>query len=97
MSLWTEEEIVKLRQALAEGKKASEVQLEGRSAASIAAKMSRLRKNKTKPWTTAERQILVDYYKIIPMEQLLEMLPERTAGSVRGQASWLKARGWNIL
>ena len=97
MSLWTETEEAEIRKAIYAGKKATEVQLPGRTTAAIAAKMSRMRGNdKTKPWTQEERQILVEYYKEIPMKALLDMLPGRTAGSVRGQVSWLKARGWNI-
>jgi len=94
---WTDAEIKILLAAIYEGKKSTEVDLPGRSASSIAAKMSRLRgKSKQKGWSHEEREILKENYNKLKMSELLELLPERTAGSVRGQVSFLRARGWPI-
>ena len=51
---------------------------------------------KNKPWTKEERQTLKDYYCNIPMDELLEKLPGRTAGSGRSQVYYLRKRGWTF-
>ena len=92
MTLWTEEEEKYLREALRAGKKPADVKLAGRTQSAISVKMSRMRYQKQKRWTDRERKILKEFYNNIPMEELLEKLPGRTAGSVRGQVSRLKAK-----
>lgn len=94
---WTKEEISIIQKAIAAGLKSTEITLPGRSQSAIAAKMSRLRgKNKKQPWSHEEREILKNFYGEITMNELLEKLPGRTAGSVRGQVSFLRARGWPL-
>jgi|TARA_B100001059_G_scaffold80792_1_gene78726 hypothetical protein len=46
------------------------------------------------PWSTSERHVLRDYYYVLGMEHLLEVLPGRTPNSIRKQVAYLKKRGW---
>jgi len=99
MSLWTEKEVEIILEGMAAGLKPSELvdKLPGRNLNAVSVKMSRLRSGtKQKSWGQSERQILVEYYNKCSMEELMEMLPGRTAGSIRGQVSYLRARGWSI-
>lgn len=98
--LWTEDEIKIIYDAINEGKKAVDIvdKLPGRNVNAISVKMSRLkgREKRKSGWTHEEREILKKYYKECTTEELLEKLPGRTAGSIRGQVSYLRARGWSI-
>lgn len=41
---------------------------------------------KNKPWTEAEKQILIQYYPILPNEELLDMLHDRTLVAIKTMA-----------
>ena len=53
-----------------------------------------MKKYDKQPWSTAERHVLRDYYYVLGMEHLLEVLPGRTPNSIRKQVAYLKKRGW---
>ena len=53
-----------------------------------------MKKYDKQPWSSEERQVLRDYYYILDMELLLEVLPIRTPNSIRKQVAYLKKRGW---
>ena len=48
------------------------------------------------PWTTDERKVLSDYYYIIPLEELMLILPKRTTRAIRSQVNYLKKKGYRF-
>ena len=55
-----------------------------------------LRKRQNQRWRREERDILKQYYGVISIEELQEMLPNRSEGSIRGQVAYLKKCGWSF-
>ena len=53
-----------------------------------------MKKYDKQPWSDSERHVLRDYYYVLGMEHLLEILPGRTPNSIRKQVAYLKKRGW---
>jgi|7_EtaG_2_1085326.scaffolds.fasta_scaffold192264_1 hypothetical protein len=51
---------------------------------------------KKRPWTVEEKQILKDNYGVLPLKDLLELLPSRTENSIYKQVSYLRQRGWTF-
>ena len=49
-----------------------------------------------RPWSGAERGILLAYYYILPREELFEKLPDRTPGAITKQVFHLRAKGWRF-
>ena len=96
--MWTEIEIKIVLKAIAAGLKPVDIQhaLPSRSLSAITVKMCRLRSNKQAPWSHEEREILREFYGRVSSQDLLELLPGRTKGSIRGQVSYLRKRGWQI-
>ncbi len=47
-----------------------------------------------RPWSGAERGILLAYYYTIPREELYKKLPDRTPGAITKQVFHLRAKGW---
>ena len=71
----------------------------GRSESAVRGKRSRLKIHSgvsTSQWTMDERQILRENYGKVARETMEELLPSRTWDSIRSQASYLRARKWNI-
>ena len=55
-----------------------------------------MRNYKQEPWSYKERQILTNYYYMVSTNELLELLPKRTAESCRTQALRLRREGWHF-
>jgi len=55
-----------------------------------------MKKYKKKPWTNAERKVLLTKYKYIDIDQLAEYLPGRSITAIRSQAWYLRKRGLNF-
>ena len=53
-----------------------------------------MKKYEKQPWTSDERNVLRDYYYVLSMEQLLDILPGRSPNAIRKQVAYLKKRGW---
>lgn len=53
-----------------------------------------MKKYDKQPWSSDERNVLRDYYYILDMQALLDVLPDRTPNSIRKQVAYLKKRGW---
>lgn len=53
-----------------------------------------MKKYDKQPWSTSERQVLRDYYYILSIENLIQVLPGRSPNSIRKQVAYLKKRGW---
>lgn len=49
-----------------------------------------------KGWTTEELHTLKKFYKVIPMSDLLELLPDRTESSIYNKVLYLRKRGWTF-
>ena len=43
-----------------------------------------------------EKQTLKKYYGVLPLKDLLPMLPGRTENSIYKQVSYLRQRGWTF-
>ena len=69
-----------------------------RTEGAVRAKRARLgiRTVANKPWTAEERRILQLNYNKVSAEEVLELLPGRSAASIRSQALYLRKRQWNI-
>jgi len=69
-----------------------------RTEGAVRAKRSRLgiRTDINTPWTAEERRILQLNYNKVSAEEVLELLPGRSAASIRSQALYLRKRQWNI-
>ena len=69
-----------------------------RSESAVKAKRSRLgiRTDENKPWTADERRILQFNYGKVRAEEMQELLPGRSAASIRSQALYLRKRQWSI-
>lgn len=69
-----------------------------RSESAVRGKRTRLgiRTVANKPWTAEERRILQLNYNRVSAEEVLELLPGRSAASIRSQALYLRKRQWNI-
>lgn len=52
---------------------------------------------KSKTWTQQEEEIIKKYYPILPMEEVLEMLPNRTKNSVICKADQLNVKGLSYI
>jgi DNA polymerase II small subunit/DNA polymerase delta subunit B len=52
-----------------------------------------MKKYKNKPWTERERKHLTQYYHHASIDEMCDMLPDRTEQSVRNQVNYLKKRG----
>ena len=56
-----------------------------------------MRNYKQEPWSYKEKQILTNhYYMGSGADELLKLLPGRTAGSCRTQVSRLRREGWHF-
>ena len=53
-----------------------------------------MKKYDKQPWSADERRVLRDYYYVLDMEAILEVLPGLTPNSIRKQVAYLKKRGW---
>tara|TARA_R110001632_G_scaffold142891_1_gene258854 strand:- start:50 stop:214 length:165 start_codon:yes stop_codon:yes gene_type:complete len=53
-------------------------------------------KMKKKPWSREERYTLEKHYGKISVREVQELLPDRTEGSIRKQAAYLRKRGWRV-
>jgi len=53
-----------------------------------------MKKYDKQPWSDSERHVLRDYYYVLGMEHILEILPGRSPNSIRKQVAYLKKRGW---
>jgi len=51
---------------------------------------------KKRPWTVKEKQTLKKYYGVLPLKDLVELLPGRTENSIYKQVSYLRQRGWTF-
>ena len=49
-----------------------------------------MKKYEKQPWTSDERNVLRDYYYVLSMEQLLDVLPGRSPNAIRKQVAYLK-------
>ena len=69
-----------------------------RTEGAVRAKRSRLgiRTETNKPWSRDERRILQLNYGKVSSDQLVALLPGRSAAAIRGQALYLRKRQWNI-
>jgi hypothetical protein len=69
-----------------------------RSESAVRTKRARLgiKTVENKPWTADERRILQFNYGNVRAEEMLELLPGRSAASIRSQALYLRKRQWNI-
>lgn len=52
-----------------------------------------MKKYKKKPWTEAERNTLKAYYFNASIDEVMDMIPDRTERSIRNQVSYLRKRG----
>ena len=57
---------------------------------------TRMKQYKKQPWTMKEKRLLSEYYYMIPTEDLLLLLPQRTIGAIRNQVNYLKKRGYKF-
>jgi hypothetical protein len=55
-----------------------------------------MKKNKTKPWSDADRKTLAMYYFHASIEEVCSLLPERSIQSIRNQVNYLKKRGYRF-
>ena len=53
----------------------------------------RMKKYRKKPWSEAERKILLTNYNYMDKDKLAEFLPGRTATAITSQAWYLRKRG----
>ena len=51
---------------------------------------------KKRPWTVKEKQILKNNYGVLPLKDLIELLPGRNENSIYKQVSYLRKRGWTF-
>jgi len=49
-----------------------------------------------RPWSREERHVLKKHYGIIPLQELLVLLPGRTETSIYSQVHYLRKRGWTF-
>ena len=52
-----------------------------------------MKKYKKKPWTYAERTVLLTHYNYMDTSKLAEFLPGRTTTAIRSQAWYLRKQG----
>ena len=57
---------------------------------------TRMKQYKKQPWTVKEKRLLSEYYYMIPTEDLLLLLPQRTIGAIRNQVNYLRKRGYKF-
>ena len=57
---------------------------------------TRMKQYKKQPWTMKEKRLLSEYYYMIPTEDLLLLLPQRTIGAIRNQVNYLRKRGYKF-
>jgi len=55
-----------------------------------------MKKYKRKPWTDEERKTLAEYYTKLDIEDLMYLLPDRSAGAIKNQVAYLRKRGYRI-
>jgi|TARA_B110000483_G_C17871367_1_gene418109 hypothetical protein len=55
-----------------------------------------MKKYKKKPWTNAERKLLLTNYNYVDREKLAEWLPGRSLTAITSQAWQLRKRGLNF-
>jgi len=55
-----------------------------------------MKKYKRKPWTDTERKTLAKYYYHACIDEVCNMLPERTEQAIRNQVSYLRKRGYRF-
>jgi len=51
---------------------------------------------KKRPWTAEEKQTLKETYGVLPLRDLIALLPGRTENSIYKQVSYLRQRGWTF-
>jgi hypothetical protein len=56
-----------------------------------------MKKYKKKPWSELERRTLREYYYHISIDELMEMIPDRSERAIRNQVLYLKKRGVRFL
>jgi hypothetical protein len=49
-----------------------------------------------KGWTTEEKHTLKKYYGILPIADLLKLLPGRSISSIYAKVNYLRKRGWTF-
>jgi hypothetical protein len=52
-----------------------------------------MKKYKKKPWTEQERKNLKQYYFHASIEEVMDMIPDRSETAIRNQVSYLRKRG----
>ena len=52
-----------------------------------------MKKYKKKPWTEAERKVLLTNYNYVDMNKLTEYLPGRTTTAITSKAWYLRKQG----
>ena len=55
-----------------------------------------MKKYKKKPWSMHERRVLSEYYFTLNIEDIMELLPERTEQAIRNQVNYLRKRGYRF-
>ncbi len=57
---------------------------------------SLMKKYKIKPWTEKERKALATFYFHAHIDEILEMIPDRTEQAIRNQVAYLRKRGYRF-
>jgi hypothetical protein len=55
-----------------------------------------MKKYKIKPWTEKERKALARFYFHAHIDEILEMIPDRTEQAIRNQVAYLRKRGYRF-